>query len=420
MAELQRAIRWNTLVLAAAMALAWTVIQLMAGLAAVIMTQISGVAALAGFAPGAYLAGLAVGGLVTGRAMDAWGRRNGLLLAFLLGAAGTAIIYVGVTQGSLPVFVLGLVVTGFGTGGANLARTAGADMHPPERRARGIALILVGAAFGAVGSPLLFAPLLAGARGHDPAALALPWPIAGGVMLVGAALLLAIRVDPREIAARLRAAAAAGPAGMDHAEAQNARPITQLLLLPLVPLALLAAVVSQAVMTATMALVGLVLVDHGHDLGSVSITISIHFLGMFGLVLVVGRLVDRIGRFLSVLVGLAVLAGGVLLMLPGVALLNILPAMFAVGVGWNIAFVASTAILADVARPTERGRLLGFSDSLSIVCAGVLSIGGGLIVGTVGLPALVVVGVLLAAIPTVLIGLNRRRLEGVTTVVARG
>lgn len=409
-------VRRNTFLLAASMALNWTIIQLVAALAVVTYVFLTHDPALSGLAFAAYLLTYATGGLVIGRAMDNWGRRRGLQLGFLIAAAGAAIVFGGVSGNSLPVFMVGLLAVGLGQGGANLARAAGADMYPAERRGWGITLVLVGAAFGAIGSPLLFAPLLAGVRANDPQALAAPWPIAVVVLLGAALLLLAIRIDPRDIAERLRTQGPGGAAGADAipqpVRPPPARPLRELLALPMVPLALLAALVAQAVMTATMALASLVLVDHGHDLGSVSITLSAHFLGMFGLVLVVGKVVDRIGRFRSVVVGLLVMAGGVLALLPGPELLNFVPGMFAIGVGWNVAFVASSAILADAARPSERARLLGFSDFVAILASAALSVGAGFVVGTVGLAALVVAGVLLAVVPALLIGANRARLEG--------
>lgn len=403
--------------MSAATALNWAVIVLLATLTTLTIAHLFGLPDLAGLGFGLYLLVYGGGGLLFGRAMDAWGRRNGLLAAFLVGAAGAVGVYLGVGANSIPLSLLGLLVIGLGTGGANLARVAGADMHPPERRARGISLILVGAAFGAIGAPIVFAPALAGAQSHDAAGLAAPWLIAAGLMLVGAVVLLAIRVDPRRIAEQLSAAAveAAEAAGGGPAAATPpapARPLAQLIALPMVPLALLAAIIAQAVMTSVMALAGLIMADHGHDLGTISLTVSLHFLGMFGLVLIVGPLVERFGRLRSVLVGLLVLAGGVLALLPGPELLNFMPGMFAVGVGWNIAYVASTTILADTALASERGRLLGFSDFLALCAAAGLAVLAGLIVGVLGLPMLVLVGVLLALIPAALIVLNRRRLEG--------
>jgi MFS family permease len=403
---LDRVVRRNTLVLSTTMALNWIVIVLLASLTTPAIGVLFGMPGLAGVGFGIFLILYAFGGLLTGRLMDAWGRRPGLQLAFLVGAVGAVLIYIGLGQQSLGLSFVGLLVIGIGTGGANLARAAGADMYPPERRPRGIALVLVGAAFGAIGAPIVFAPLLAGAGAGEATALALPFLVAAVILLAGAMLLLAIRVDPREIAEQLRAAGA--PAG---SVAAPPRPISQLIGLPLVPLALLSAIAAQAVMTAIMALAGLVLVHHGHDAGSVLMTVSVHFLGMFGLVLVVGRLVEVVGRFRSVLIGLLILAGGALLLLPGPQLINFVPGMFAVGVGWNIAFVASTAILADAAQANERGRLLGLSDFVALLGAAMLSVVSGLVLDALGLSALIVVGVVLALGPVALFIVYRVRLQ---------
>ena len=398
-------VRRNTAVLSAATALNWAVIVLLASLTALTTAFHFGLPELGGLAFGVNLLAYAAGGLLFGRALDAWGRRNALIVAFLTGALGALVIYLGVDWISLPVAAVGLLLTGLGTGGANLTRVAGADMQPPQRRARGIALVLLGAAFGAIGAPIVFAPALAGARAQEGAALAAPWLIAAVVLAVGAVLLVAIRVDPRRIAEMVAAEAGGAPAS-----AAPARPVAELLRLPLVPLAILAAIVAQAVMTSMMALAGVVMAAHGHDLGVISLTVSFHFVGMFGLVLIVGRLVERIGKLRSVVLGLVVLAGGVLLLLPGPQLLTFMPGMFVVGVGWNIAFVASSTVLADSAQASERGRLLGFSDFVAILAAAGLSGIAGVVVGNLGLGVFVVVGVLTALIPAGLIVLNRRRL----------
>lgn len=397
--------------LSGATALSWAVVVLLASLTALTTAFHFGLPELGGLAFGLNLLAFAAGGLLFGRALDAWGRRNALIVAFLTGAGGALVIYLGVGWTSLPVAVAGLLLTGLGTGGANLTRVAGADMQPPQRRARGIALVLIGAAFGAIGAPIVFAPALAGARAHEGAALAAPWLIAAVLMALGALVLVAIRVDPRRIAEMVAAEAGAGAAS-----APPARPLGQLLRLPLVPLAILAAIVAQAVMTSMMALAGVVMAGHGHDLGVISLTVSLHFVGMFGLVLIVGNFVQRIGKLRSVVFGLVVLAGGVLLLLPGPELVTFMPGMFVVGVGWNIAFVASSTVLADSAQANERGSLLGFSDFVAILAAAALSGIAGVVVGNLGLAAFVVIGLLAALIPAGLIVLYRRRLEGLPAV----
>jgi MFS family permease len=139
-------------------------------------------------------------------------------------------------------------------------------------------------------------------------------------------------------------------------------------------------------MSSTMTVIGVALREHGHDLSSVSFTISVHFLGMFGLVLVVGYLVDRIGRRRSMAGGLFILATGVAALAAGTTFGTVLPAMFAVGVGWNVAFVAATALMADATQPHERARLLGFGDLLAAGTAAAGTIGAGAILNWAGLP----------------------------------
>jgi len=123
-----------------------------------------------------------------------------------------------------------------------------------------------------------------------------------------------------------------------------------------------AAIIAQAVMSGLMTVIGLVMIERGHDFGAVAVTMSAHFIGMFGLVLVAGQLVDWLGRQPSIVIGLLILAGGVLILLLSPGLEAMLPGMFAIGLGWNFAFVSSTVVMGDAALPAERASLLGFND----------------------------------------------------------
>jgi MFS family permease len=116
---------------------------------------------------------------------------------------------------------------------------------------------------------------------------------------------------------------------------------------------------------------------------------------MFGLALVVGRLVDRIGRPFA-------LAGGLILISISCASLvwvesvaETAVALFGLGLGWSFSYVAATAQLSDATTPAERGRLLGFSDAMAAGLGAILALAGGYTLSTVGVAAL---GVGMAAI----------------------
>jgi predicted MFS family arabinose efflux permease len=265
-------------------------------------------------------------------------------------------------------------------------------MYPPERRARGIALVLFGAVFGAILGPAVFGPLFAGEE-LEPEALMVPWLAAGGFMLVGLALVLAVRPDPKRIGELI----SPGAPGL---AAQSAAPLREIVRRPGVPQALLAALASFSVMAALMNLISYVVVtEHGHHQADVFPIIGAHVFGMYALVLFVGALIDRLGRRQALVGGLVIMAASAVPLstaegVPATAFL-----LFALGIGWNLSFVAATAALADCAAVGERGRLLGLNDLGSAITAAGLVLLGGFVVETFGPRVLALAGAALVLVP---------------------
>ena len=76
--------------------------------------------------------------------------------------------------------------------------------------------------------------------------------------------------------------------------------------------------------------------------------ISAHFVGMFGLSLIVGNVIDRVGRIRALLGGLLLLGFSVLSLVwtvESVAATSV--ALFGIGLGWNFSYVAATAELTE-------------------------------------------------------------------------
>ena len=129
--------------------------------------------------------------------------------------------------------------------------------------------------------------------------------------------------------------------------------------------ALVAAVASFSVMVSVMTLSGYVVVGHGHSTGDTFWVISVHIVGMYGLVLVVGDVIDRVGRRPALVGGLAVMGVSTIFMawIESVGAMSL--SLFGLGLGWSLSYVAATSELVDHAALAERGRLVGFSDLLS-------------------------------------------------------
>jgi MFS family permease len=369
----------NTALLSASLAANSGMLQLQAAVASLTLVQVLGIEGLLGLGPAIVLASGALTAPFAGRAMDRVGRVPVLAVGFVIGATGGVLAAIG-CAGDLPVLVLaGFVLIGMASGTALLARTAAGDMYPPEHRAHGIALVLFGAVFGAILGPAVFSPLLAG-RDLDGDALAPLWLAGSGFMLVALVLVLLVRPDPKRIAELLHT-------GEPPADTQV--PLRQIIGRPGVIPALLAAQASFGVMVGVMTLTGSVVVDHQHHAAhNVFPIIGAHVIGMYALVLVVGRIIDRIGRQVALSGGLVVMALSVtsLLWIDSVPATAV--ALFGLGLGWNFSFVAATAELADSTLPSERGRLIGFNDLLSGLTGAGLALLGGVALEALGVAAL--------------------------------
>jgi MFS family permease len=369
----------NTALLSASLAANSGMLQLQAAVASLTLVQVLGIEGLLGLGPAIVLASGALTAPFAGRAMDRVGRVPVLAVGFVIGATGGVLAAIG-CAGDVAVLVLaGFVLVGMASGTALLARTAAGDMYPPEHRAHGIALVLFGAVFGAILGPAVFSPLLAG-RDLDGDALAPLWLAGSGFMLVALVLVLLVRPDPKRIAELLHT-------GDPPPETQV--PLRQIIARPGVIPALLAAQASFGVMVGVMTLTGAVVVDHQHHAAhNVFPIIGAHVIGMYALVLVVGRIIDRIGRQVALSGGLVVMALSVssLLWIDSVPATAV--ALFGLGLGWNFSFVAATAELADSTLPSERGRLIGFNDLLSGLTGAGLALLGGVALEALGVAAL--------------------------------
>jgi MFS family permease len=384
-------IRRNTLLLSAALAANSGMLQLSAAVASLTLVTTLGIHQLLGLGPAIVLASGALAALPAGRLMDRIGRVPVLAGGFATGALGAALAALGCKTDVAPLVLAGLVCVGASSGTSLLARTAAGDMYPPEHRAHGIALVLFGAVFGAILGPAVFSPLLSG-KEVDGDSLALLWLSSIGFMAVAFVLVLLVRPDPREIAERLHT--------HDNEPHGAAAPLKEIVRRPGAIQALLAGQASFAVMVGIMTLTGSVVVDHhGHAPSAVFPIIGAHVIGMYGLVLVIGTIIDQIGRTPA-------LAGGLVIM--GVSAASLLwvasvpataAALFGLGIGWNFSFVAATAQLADCARPSERGRLLGFNDLLAGLTGATLALVGGVALEAIGVAALAIGGTVLVAVP---------------------
>ena len=389
-------IRRNTILLAATMAVNSAVLQLVAAVASLTFVLVTGVRGLLGLGPAIFLTASALTAMPAGRMMDRFGRTPVMSAGFVLGSAGCALTALATRIDSTLAVIAGFGLIGAASAVSLLIRTAAGDMYPPARRARGISYVLFGSVFGAILGPTVFSPMFAGKDvGAD--SLTVPWLAAGGISLVALVIVQFVRPDPKRIAELI---------GTRDGETLPAvaAPLREIVRRPGVIPAMIAALASFAVMVSVMNLTGYVVVEHHHHhQDSVFPIIGAHVFGMYALVLVIGAMIDRVGRTLALEVGLVVMALSTIGLLWAASVFATAVLLLGLGIGWNISFVAATAQMADRTSPAERGKLLGFNDQLAAFLGAGLALLGGYALDVVGVAALAIGATVIVAAPIFLI-----------------
>ncbi len=388
-------IKRNTMYLASSQAFTGAGGQMVPTLAPLLVTQMIGSAALAGI--GTSITGLSrlIIAYPIGRLTDTYGRKAGVILGLVLVGLGASITGVAAMLEYFPVFLLGILVMGLGTGAVQQLRVAAADMFPPNRRAEGLGYVLTGSLVGAMIGPILIRTAEAVADRVDIEAIALAWFFVPVAVLISLAMVMRVRPDPKEIAANL------GDYYPDYVapEIQQRQTGKVGILHFLNHYPKLAAFVAmfcvQGNMNMMMTMTALALRRHDFSLSAISLSVAIHVMGMFGLSLPLGKLTDRVGRRNVMLLGLVLASAGSWFVVATSTYAVITTGTFLVGLGWSCVNIAATALYADTTSPSERGRVIGANDTFTAAAAISMPLVGGVVVEYLGMSVLGIFGMAL-------------------------
>src|SRR5262249_10546743 len=204
-----------------------------------------------------------------------------------------------------------------------------------------------------------------------------------------------LRPDPLAIARETQDMTAPGAASA------TARGLGAILADVRVQIALATLTVSQFVMISTTSTSPLYLHDQGHNVRIIGIAVSLHLAGMYVTSPLAGWLCDRFGRLSIIGVGATILILAVMLagLAPGSDHVLVILALFLNGVGWNMAFVAGSALLTDALSPNERASVQGLAALFLRLIGGLGSAHGALVPGIWGFAILNAVGAILVLGP---------------------
>ncbi len=358
----------------------------------IVAALLTGSDGAAGVPATVLLLGRAAAAYPMGWIMDRAGRRLGLLLGFALAVVGAAAALAAIAARSFLGFSVGIALMGGGRAAGEQMRYTAAEVYPPLQRARAIGLIVLAGTVGAIAGPLLVDPAGRWAERMGQWAAAGPFALAAGLIFLAWALtLIFLRPDPSALAPHFQT-------DLAGAEEASARSLASIFANSHVRLAVAALTISQLVMTLLMVITPLHMTRHHHGLQSISWVMMAHTLGMFGLSSFTGRLVERRGPAPVIVAGAGLLILSALMTPLSPAVPHLATSLFLLGLGWNLCYIAGSALLTAYIAAGERGRVQGASEAFIALASGAGSLSTGFLFAQGGMVVISAVGLALALI----------------------
>lgn len=360
---------------------------------------LGGVGVAAGAAVGALLAadlasdafsGLSASSSVIGAAfiaipvtklMSTTGRRQGLVLAYLIGILGAIIVILGAKMGQIAIALPGMFLMGGGTTATLQSRYAATDLAQPQNRGRDLSIVVWATTIGSV-----VGPNLAEFMGNIAESFSLPrlsGPYLMTIVVFVAALFLLqfmLRPDPLGVSNRVM--------GIDRL-ANKAKPmplkdaLSLILSMPAAAVGLASMALGQAVMVAVMSMTPVHLHHADASLGIIGAIISGHIAGMYIASPLVGIAADRLGRRPVIMTGIMILLASFVLAgtASGHQHVQLAIGLFLLGLGWSCTMIAGSTLLTESLPVESRARTQGAADLTMGICGAAAGLLSGLIVG---------------------------------------
>ncbi len=382
--QVQRRTIWT---LVAAQSLGGLGITIGIAVAALLAEQISGSEKLAGLAQTSQVLGAAVASMLLAHLMGLRGRRPGLLVGYLLGAAGAALCVLAGVVDSFLTLLVGATLLGSATAANAQSRYAATDLAKPAHRARALSLVVWATTIGAVAGPNLTG--FAGSLARDLGLPRLTGPFLValvGMLLAGLVIGVFMRPDPLLVAREASVPVTTGVRTGTH-RSRVTRIIRER---HGVAAGITALALAHAVMVAVMVMTPLHMHHGGATLEIIGVVISGHVLGMFAFSPLVGWGTDKFGRPAMLMAGAVVLLMSLLLSgtAPAGASWQIGFGLFLLGLGWSCCTVAASTLLSESAPADARTDIQGAADLIMGLVAAAAGALAGVIVGSLGFLAL--------------------------------
>ena len=116
---------------------------------------------------------------------------------------------------------------------------------------------------------------------------------------------------------------------------------------------------------------------HGFTLGSTSIVIQLHIIGMFAPSLITGTLIIKFGHSKIIYAGASIYLMCIVLCFLKQSFINYIVSLILLGIGWNFLFIAGTSLLVLCYSNKEKFKVQGFNDIIVFSIQSIASLSAG-------------------------------------------
>lgn len=283
------------------------------------------------------------------RAIGRFGYRRVFIVIALAAAVSGCLSAAAIQLGMFWLFCAGTSLIGVYQAGTGYYRYLAAESMPAERP-RAVATVLAGGLVAAIVGPFTATAL------RD----ATPTPYVASYLLVAA-------LGTTAAIWNSRLALPAVPAGRPAGTAVGApRDFTELWRQPALLLGVASAVLAAGTMLSMMTAGPIMGMAVGRTPAEAAFAIQLHMIGMYAPGFFVARVMARVGERRIALTGALVIVAAGFAAAASNALPVYLLAMFAIGLGWNLAYGGGSALIAASYRLSERGRVQPVAEVLII------------------------------------------------------
>jgi len=335
----------NVVVLSVAQALSAAGMMTMTLLGGILGSGLAASPQLATLPVSLLILGLAATTIPAALLMQRVGRRNAFIASALLAALAALVVAWAIVQASFVLLCCAALVLGSNLAFQQQHRFAAAECVPPRRVSLAVSVVMTGTLVAAAAGPQLALALKQLVPGHEYAGSF----VGVAALCVATALVLTQYRPPPPHAA--------------HVASGTARTLREIVRQPSYLIAVLAGVVSYAVMSFIMTATPISM--HVHDRHSDAATawvIQSHLLAMYMPSLFSGALISKIGVRAGMTAGLVLMIACVAVAGAGRDLMHYWWGLVLLGVGWNLLFVSGTALLTRTYQPAERFRAQAFNE----------------------------------------------------------